>query len=49
MIISSEIEIYYHLLPTVVLRVIAQYDDMVWYDDGVVDGVLLASGVSRAE
>ncbi len=49
MLISSEIEIYFHLLPTVVLRGIAQYDDMVWYDGGGVDGVLLASGVPRAE
>ena len=49
MIISSEIEIYFHLLPTVVLRGIAQYDDIVWYDGGDVDGVLLASGVPRAE
>ena len=49
MVISSEIKIYFHLLPTVVLRGIAQYDDIVWYDGGVVDGVLLASGVSRAE
>ena len=49
MVISSEIEIYFHLLPTVVLRGIAQYDDMVWYDGGDVDGVVLVSGVSRAE
>ena len=49
MVISSEIEIYFHLLPTVVLRGIAQYDDIVWYDGGVVEGDVLASGVSRAE
>ena len=40
---------YFHLLPTVVLRDIAQYDDIVWYDGGGVDDVLLVYGVPRAE
>ena len=38
--------VYFHLLPTVVLRGIAQYDD----NGGVVvGGVVLVSGVPRAE
>ena len=31
------------------LRDIAQYDDIVWYDGGGVDDVLLVYGVPRAE
>ena len=49
MLLNPWKSVYFHLLPTVVLRGIAQYDDIVWYDGGGVDDVLLVYGVPRAE